>query len=294
MAGTTPDAKFNIVGCGIAELNVRNLNGAVNRVCFAAVHTPSFAMNLISIPELDDAGFKGEWGNGWLSVKHLSSNEVIMDSRLTQSRGSHQLYELDIVDDVPGVNQVGARSHNKPCSLEMWHCCFGHCDIKVIEWLAKREMIDGLIVTNFELCRKCKPCILMKMTRQPFDDEVKHSTEVLKCISLDLWGKARTQSRGGAWYMGLMVDQATGLPTPFFTSSKRAEVILDEFKTVLTRAEMQTGKKAKVGHIDKGREWDNALLITSMLIGPDVDQLAGQRQGTYFWLVAPLSGGHLN
>ena len=99
----------------------------------------------------------------------------------------------------------------------------------------------------------------MKITCQPFDDEVEHSTEVLKCISLDLWGKARTQSQGGAWYMGLIVDQATGTPTPFFTLLKHTEVILDGLKTVLMCAETQTGKKAKVIHIDKGREWDNTL-----------------------------------
>ena len=45
MAGTTSNVKFDIVGCGIAELNVRNMNGVVNRVCFAAVHTPSSDIN---------------------------------------------------------------------------------------------------------------------------------------------------------------------------------------------------------------------------------------------------------
>ena len=59
--------------------------------------------------------------------------------------------------------------------------------------------------------------------------------------------------------MGLIVDQVTGIPTPFFTSLEHAEVILDELKTVLTCAEMQMGKKAKVICINKGREWDNTL-----------------------------------
>ncbi len=109
MAGTTPDTKFDIVGRGIAELNVRTSAGAVNRVRFAAVHTLSFAMNLISLPKLDDAGFKGEWGNSCISVKHPGSNEVIMDGRLTKSRGAHQLYEVDVIDDptVHGIKMIG-------------------------------------------------------------------------------------------------------------------------------------------------------------------------------------------
>ncbi|KAJ3839370.1 hypothetical protein F5878DRAFT_529121, partial [Lentinula raphanica] len=88
----------------------------------------------------------------------------------------------------------------------MWHARFAHINTNVIALMKRRDLVDGLDITDSNLEGKCEPCIHAKATRRPFDSIVTPATEVLFRISLDLWGKARTMSLGGAWYLMLAVD----------------------------------------------------------------------------------------
>ncbi|KAJ7795573.1 hypothetical protein B0H13DRAFT_1934884 [Mycena leptocephala] len=60
---------FQVEGRGTAEFTVRVADGSIHKIHVeGALHTPGFAMNLISLPTLDTRGFRGEWGNGQMSV----------------------------------------------------------------------------------------------------------------------------------------------------------------------------------------------------------------------------------
>ncbi|KAF9024056.1 hypothetical protein BDZ89DRAFT_1136330 [Hymenopellis radicata] len=65
--GNTADAAFVIEGRGIAQFDVK-VDGVVKGILLDAVHTPTFTMNLISVPALDVRGFRGTWGSGILTV----------------------------------------------------------------------------------------------------------------------------------------------------------------------------------------------------------------------------------
>ncbi|KAJ3834171.1 hypothetical protein F5878DRAFT_502775, partial [Lentinula raphanica] len=93
-----------------------------------------------------------------------------------------------------------------PCSLAMWHTRFAHINTNVIALMKRRDLVNGLDITDSSLNGKCEPCLHAKPTRRPFDSIVTPATEVLFRIHLDLWGKSRTMSLGGAWYMMLTVD----------------------------------------------------------------------------------------
>ncbi|KAF5346552.1 hypothetical protein D9757_014186 [Collybiopsis confluens] len=272
------NGSFKIEGYGIAEIIVKTAEGSVNRLRFPASHTPTFGMNLLSLPAMDRKGFRGVWGNGKIEVQDPASRKVIVDGMLAGHRGGHGLYQVQVVDsldnpltsasilprlgsyqaiDASYALATSGRSRSKPCSLEMWHTRFGHADINLIRLMAKRKTVEGLEVSDFALCGKCEVCLLAKAKRKPFDDIVVPSSEPLDRISLDLWGPARTKSLGGAYYMLLACDDGTGIPFPYFLPNKEAPTVLRNIENFVTMAERQTGRKLRVIQIDMGCEFDN-------------------------------------
>jgi hypothetical protein len=93
--------RFTVAGKGLAEMTVQISDGSVHKIHVEALHTPGFAMNLISLPTLDTRGFHGEWGNGMLSVRNREG-KLLIDGRLARSIGSRKLYDVDVVDDLDG------------------------------------------------------------------------------------------------------------------------------------------------------------------------------------------------
>ncbi len=152
-------------------------------------------MNLILLPALDVAGFRGVWGGGVLSVVEPKAGRTVMLGRLKLTVGSRQLYEVEVVDDVDIVAAVvGARSRNKPTDLEIWHQQFGHGDVRVIKSMNDKGLVDGLEITNRLLNGMCEDCIFGKIVCCPFDEDVIPEGEPLDRVSVNLWGKARTVS----------------------------------------------------------------------------------------------------
>ncbi|KAF5374419.1 hypothetical protein D9757_011833 [Collybiopsis confluens] len=275
LASEGTSGSFDVEGFGMAEITVKTEKGEVNCLRFLAKHTPTFRMNLLSLPAMDRKGLRGAWGNGRIEVIHPTTSKIVVDGSLAGHRGGHGLYEVCVVDDLdnslnqsyrttPATNTfalaASGRSRSKPCSLEMWHTRFGHADINMIRIMAKRKTVEGLEVSDFTLCGKCEVCLLAKAKRKPFDDIVVPSSEPLDRISLDLWGPARTQSLGGARYMMLACDDGTGIPFPHFLPNKEASTVLGKVETFVAMAERQTGRKVRVIRIDMGREFDNRTM----------------------------------
>ncbi|KAF5358872.1 hypothetical protein D9757_012294 [Collybiopsis confluens] len=268
---------FIIEGYGIAKISIRTNEGSINLLRFPAKHVPSFGMNLISIPALDRKGLRGEWGNGMFMVKDPASGRIVVDGQLAGTHIRHGLYRVSVVDQLDSyplstsepskspsstfvLASSSSRSRSKPCSLAMWHTRFGHADVNLIRIMAKRKLVDGLEVTDFELCGKCEPCLYAKAKRLPFDDIVIPSSEPLDRVSLDLWGPSRTKSLGGASYMLLACDDGTGIPFPYFSSNKEGQTVLKLVQDFVEMSERQTERKVKVFRIDMGREFDNKTM----------------------------------
>ncbi|KAF5393028.1 hypothetical protein D9757_001100 [Collybiopsis confluens] len=272
MAEEGSRGSFNIEGYGIAEISIRTNEGSINCLRFPAKHTPSFGMNLISIPALDRKGLRGEWGDGRIMVKDPASGRCIIDGHLAAKRSGNSLYRVNVIDNLDSLPALvtspdstfvlasSGKSRSNPCSLAMWHARFGHADVNMIRIMAKRGLVDGLEVTDYELCGKCEPCLFAKAKRLPFDDIVIPASEPLDRVSLDLWGPSRTRSLGGANYMLLACNDGTGIPFPYFSPNKESQSILKYVQDFVKMAERQTGRKVKVFRVDMGREFDNKLM----------------------------------
>jgi hypothetical protein len=90
---------FKVAGKRIVKVAVRVGDGSVHKIRIEALHTPGFAMNLISLPTLDMRGFHGEWGNGSISVRGRDGR-LVVDRCLARTVGSRKLYEVDVIDDI--------------------------------------------------------------------------------------------------------------------------------------------------------------------------------------------------
>lgn len=152
MAAEGHKGTFVIEGYGIAEITVKTEGGSTHRLRFPASHTPSFGMNLLSLPAMDRKGFRGYWGEGRIDIRDPKNGIVIVDGRLAGSR-SHGLYLVNVSDNIDSSDtaapssqaidttfalKTAGRSRSKPCLLSMWHTRFGHADINMIRIMAKR------------------------------------------------------------------------------------------------------------------------------------------------------------
>ncbi|KAJ3816154.1 hypothetical protein F5880DRAFT_1645221, partial [Lentinula raphanica] len=102
MATEGQTGSFEIEGYGIAEITVKTNQGSIHRLRFPASHTPSFTMNLLSLPSMDKKGLKGEWGSGRIDVKDPKTGKVIVDGHIVGRRGGHGLYQVTVVDSLDG------------------------------------------------------------------------------------------------------------------------------------------------------------------------------------------------
>lgn len=79
---------------------------------------------------------------------------------------------------------------------------------------------------------------------------------------MELFGLARTQTRGGATYLMLCTDGRSSYRVPHYLTNKRKEPGLKVLHEYRMMAEKQTGKVLRTIRIDGGGELNNGLVVT--------------------------------
>jgi hypothetical protein len=167
VSSNTAVGGFHVVGRGRVRFTVWVEGGGVHDLVLDTIYTPEFSMNLISLPMLDRRGLVGALGDGWLVVSKQDGTKIV-DGVLTRTAGRRELYQVDIVDDLDhggdGIIAVIAGSaRNQPTDLETWHRRFGHSDVRVIERMAAKSLVDGLNIVGRDLRGLCEDCIFGKI-----------------------------------------------------------------------------------------------------------------------------------
>ncbi|GKC11131.1 zinc finger, CCHC-type containing protein [Tanacetum coccineum] len=113
----------------------------------------------------------------------------------------NQMFRLNIVND----NIASAfMSTSKLNDSILWHARLGHVHFKRMQDMSK----DGLILAFDMDTKKCKTCMLNKITKKPFQN-VKRETEVLELIHSDLCDLHATPSLGNKKYFVTFIDDAS-------------------------------------------------------------------------------------
>ncbi|GKD35335.1 zinc finger, CCHC-type containing protein [Tanacetum coccineum] len=106
--------------------------------------------------------------------------------------------QLNIINDNIGLAFMSTSKLNV---LILWHARLGHVHFKRMQDMSK----DGLIHAFDMDTKKCKTCMLAKITKKPFQN-VKHETKVLELIHSDLCDLHATPSLRNKKYFVTFID----------------------------------------------------------------------------------------
>ncbi|GJY11286.1 zinc finger, CCHC-type containing protein [Tanacetum coccineum] len=127
----------------------------------------------------------------------------------------------------------------------LWHARLGHVHFKRMQDMSK----DGLIPAFDMDTKKCKTCMLTKITKKPFQN-VKRKTKVLELIHSDLCDLHATPSLGNKKYFVTFIDDASRFCYVYLLHTK--DEALDKFKVFKTEVELQQGSLIKRFRTDRG------------------------------------------
>ena len=230
------DGNFEIVGEGNVVQRY-NVDGKDRKITYTrALHTPTLNANLVSISALDRAGITTTFGGG-KGVAKKDDGTVVLTGKNVNG-----MYLLETLDDKPDTS-FAMTSTSHPTSLEQWHRRLAHCSTSTIQEMARKNLVDGLKITEASVNGHCEDCIMGRQTRRPFDGETEKDLEPLDLVSFDIWGPSRVQSTGGKVYLMIIVDAGTSYKHGAYLADKSDATTLAAFEEFRARAETLTGGK---------------------------------------------------
>jgi len=148
---------FEIVGEG-KVIQRYLVDGKEREIMYTrALHTPTLNANLISVSAFNKAGLTTTFGGGRGVIRKGDGSIVL------SGRGERGMYVLDAIDNnvgnIPG-DPLAMGSLSQSIPLEQWHRRFSHCSPLTIQEMGSGNLVDGLKISDTNLCGKCEDCIL--------------------------------------------------------------------------------------------------------------------------------------
>ncbi|GJW47406.1 zinc finger, CCHC-type containing protein [Tanacetum coccineum] len=197
--------------------------------------------------------------------RHLK-RMMMLRGGLTQE----QLCMLNIVSDDIGSTFMSTSKLNDSI---LWYARLGHVHFKRMQNMSKDRLIPSFDMDT----KKCKTCMLIKITKKPFQN-VKRKTEVLELIYNDLCDLHATPSLGNKKYFVTFIDDASRFCNVYLLNSK--DEALDKFKVLKTKVELQQGSLIKRFKTDREREYIDTLYFQSVGIIHEMTALYTPQQNS--------------
>ncbi|GJZ83037.1 zinc finger, CCHC-type containing protein, partial [Tanacetum coccineum] len=161
---------------------------------------------------------------------------------------------LNIVNDNIGLVFMSTFKLNDSI---LWHARLGYVHFKRRQDMSK----DGLIQAFDMDTKKCKTCMLTKITKKSFQN-VKRETKVLELIHSDMCDLHATPSLGNKKYFVTFINDASRFCYVYLLHLK--DEALDKFKVFKTEVELQQGSLIKRFKNDRGGEYIDTLYFQSV------------------------------
>nr|KAJ0219071.1 hypothetical protein LSAT_V11C300118320 [Lactuca sativa] len=155
------------------------------------------------------------------------------------------------------VCMASTSTSNNFNKYELWHARLGHIHYKRLKDMSKMSLIPSFDMQNN---KKCKTCMLTKITRQPFKDVVRES-KVLDLIHSDLCDFHATPSLGNKKYVVTFIDDASRYCYVYLLHSK--DEALDKFKIYKQQVELHKNELIKVLRTDRSGEYYDPIHFES-------------------------------
>lgn len=200
---TASGDRFDIAGIGTREL-ITSTNCKL-RIQDAIICNSLYA-NFISVPKLDQKGFRVEFNSGRSSIYH--DDLLVMIAELNSDNG---LYEIKTKQQ--SINSVNSDSD----VILSWHQLLGHVNLNDLKVLSKKLNIN--IPSNYQL--SCETCNMCKLKRLPFKSSItKSATRPGEKFHLDISGKIRITNREKYQYFFLIIDEFSRFTYLYLLKSK--------------------------------------------------------------------------
>ena len=157
------------VGVGDLQLELLNGSGKMKVVFKDAIHAPAMAFTLISISQLDKAGFFIIFKKGMCTIKNLKGQairtiphsdglyKIATDKHLTTSKTAN----------ATSVKMLATEAHKK----------FGYTAFLAIKYAISNGLITGIELNPNSKPDFCEACAKAKLACQPFPKESKTRAE---------------------------------------------------------------------------------------------------------------------
>ena len=239
--------EMKAVGMGTMTVSVPNGDGVSKLKLNEVLYSPDVGYTLLSVGRLDKAGYTVTFGSGKCAIRGPSGNDIGAIPMTNQC-----LYKLR-----HDVSVETATAAVEVLTLNEAHRRLGHISLDAV-----RSLINGGLVTGIQLKKReagensfCLDCLQGKATREEipkvrkgpggkkFGDEI-HS---------DVWGPARTESKGGKLYYVTFTDDVTRFTHLYLLRAKSD--VFDAYQKYAAWCETQLGTRIKVLHSDRGGEY---------------------------------------
>ncbi|GJW02817.1 zinc finger, CCHC-type containing protein [Tanacetum coccineum] len=226
---------------------------------FNVLHVPNIRTNFVSSSILNSCGYK----------QVIESNKYVLSKHgvfIGFGYLSNQMFRLNIVNDNIGSALMSTSKLN---DLILWHARLGHVHYKRMQDMSK----DGLIPAFDMDTEKCKTCMLIKITKKPFQN-VKRKTKVLEVIHSYLCDLHATPSLGNKKYFVTFIDDASRFCYVYLLHTN--DEAFDKFKVFKNEVEIQQGSLVKRFRTDRGGLSQRVLGAGVRLLDPKLKTL-GER-----------------
>jgi hypothetical protein len=140
----------------------------------------------------------------------------------------------------------------------------GHLSFDLLCRLSGLGLLHGLLLFKFESNLICAPCHHGKMitaSHSPINTVMTEQPEQL--LHMDTFSPSRVCSKGGKWYVLIIVDDYSRYSCVLFLESK--DEVFEHFWSLALRLNNEHPNYLKAIHSDNGTEFRDAFLISFVL-----------------------------
>ncbi|XP_060200433.1 uncharacterized protein LOC132628684 [Lycium barbarum] len=202
--------------------------------------------NLLSVSQLCDSDLQIRFSKSGCVIEDSSGIKVLPGSR------NKNVYTLDSVKNSTGHIFLASMGEDP----WMWHKKFGHASMRLIEKLARHDLVIGLPKLNYTKDHLCDSCQKGKQTRNSFSSKDIVSTfKPLQLLHMDLVGPTKTASIGGKRYAFVIIDDFSRFTWVIFLVHK--DETLKNFKFFCEKIQREKGYYITSIRSDHGGEFEN-------------------------------------
>ncbi|CAI5481420.1 unnamed protein product [Closterium sp. Yama58-4] len=185
-----------VVGVGSTRLIVDGGPVDITNV----LHVPGLKVNLLSVTQLAKKDVK-------VTIDGAKMNLFWKGKQFAQGVLNGELYQLKTHSEAASCNVA----QGSKATLKAWHNRLAHVNCDSVKELINKELAKEIdMIAGNDEKGVCGACVEGKMARKPFGSRTSPlAKDPLALVHMDVCGPMRCASKGGAWFLLVMLDDAT-------------------------------------------------------------------------------------